>query len=96
MLKLKLPPRRGEGEIRLDTPKSKVSVSVLSPDTSMRDLLQFMLGQHISHAEIPYGDSMFVHIAIVFDSVESSKLTVHLDKVTLDAIHKANEKLKPR
>lgn len=76
-------------------PHSTVSVQVMSPDTPLRELLQYMLDRHIAHAEMPYSDAMFVHIALMFDRVESSKLSAHLDKVTLAAIHKANEKLRP-
>jgi hypothetical protein len=72
--------------------RSDVTVQVMSADTTLRELLKYMLDQRMSHVEIPYGESMFVHLAIVFDRVESSKLTVHLDKVTLDSIHKANAK----
>jgi hypothetical protein len=77
------------------TDRSDVSVKVISADTSLRALLQYMLDQHIAHCEVPYGETMFVHIAIVFDRVESSKLTVHLDKVTLAAIRKANTRVPP-
>ena len=73
-----------------DSPRSSVTVQVMSADSSLRTILKWMLDQHISHAEIPFGKSMFVHLAIVFDRVESSKLTVHLDKVTLAAIHKSS------
>ncbi len=79
-----------------EVPRSQVSVQMMSPDATLRELLQMMLEKQLSHAEIPYGDSMFIHIAIVFGRVESSKLTVHLDGVTLRAISKANEKLRPR
>lgn len=73
-------------------PPSQVSVQVMKADTPLSDLLSMMLNKQLSHIEIPYGDAMFVHLAIVFDRLESSKLTVHLDKVTLAAIRKANEK----
>lgn len=73
-----------------DLPRSEVTVQVMSADTPLSELLRLMLDQKISHCEIPHGEEMFVHIAMVFDRVESSKLTVHLDKVTLAAIDKAN------
>lgn len=76
------------------SPKSTVTMQVMSLDTSLRDLLQWMMQQQISHCEMPFGEAeSYVHLALVFDRVESSKLSAHLDTVTLTAIQKANARL---
>lgn len=71
--------------------RDRITFGVINPKTTtIQDLLDRMMTERISQFVLPYGDELFVHIAVLFDRVESSKLEVHLSKVTLAAIQKAN------
>lgn len=70
---------------------TRVSFDVLDAKSeTVNDLINRMLTGKMSHVVISYGEHMHVHVALMFDRVESSRLQEHLSKVTQIAIVKAN------
>lgn len=73
--------------------RGRTSVDVADIDTmTVKELLLYMMDKHVSSLVIPFGTEIFAHVALVFDHVESSKLSEHLKKVTYVAIQKQNAK----
>jgi hypothetical protein len=76
--------------------RTRISLTVKNIDTlTVKDLIKWMLEDRMSQVVVPFNtgaQEAFVHVALVFDAVESAKLSDHVKRCTYESIKKANAK----